>query len=89
MLLKVEEDLAVYDADEYLPQDVLDWCNIQFQEIGFELYNAVLAKAEDRAQPFYAEYTELPTRANAHIDTGLKPVLRKLMLRSKSDSQQH
>jgi hypothetical protein len=77
-LLKVEEDLQVYDTYAYLPQDVLNWCNIQFEEMGFDPYNARLAKAEDRAQPFYAQYIELRTRANSHIETRLAPVLREL-----------
>lgn len=68
----------MYDTTAYLPVDVLIWCNIQFEQMGFDPYEARLEVAEDREQPFYLEYLELRTRAQIHIESGDAPILQEL-----------
>ena len=77
-LADIESRIGVYHTGEYLPKETLAWCNVQFQEMGFDPYKARLNNQEDRDSPFYAEYLELRTRAQKHCDSGLLPVLSEL-----------
>lgn len=74
LLQTLQQDVANWDADEYIPIETLVWCNQQLQEIGFNPLNP--PPRNDSAQPYKSVYLELRQRAILHTQSGSLPILQ-------------
>ncbi|KAJ5460980.1 uncharacterized protein N7458_002532 [Penicillium daleae] len=68
LLQTLQQDVANWDADEYLPIETL------LQEIGFDPLNP--PPRDDSAQPYKSVYLELRQRAILHTQSGNLPILQ-------------
>jgi hypothetical protein len=74
LMQALQEDIARWDEDEYLPHDTLAWCIQQLQQIGFDPSNP--PPRDDFAQPYKSVYIELRQRAILHVQSGHLPILQ-------------
>jgi hypothetical protein len=74
LLQALQEDVAGWDADEYLPYETLVWCTQQLQQIGFNPLEP--PPRDDFTQPYKSVYIELRQRAILHTQSGNLPILQ-------------
>lgn len=76
LLRTMQQDICDWDADEYLPDDILAWCRQQLTEIGFNPNDPPPRRDDELDQPYRTIYEDLRQRAIDHERSNELPIFR-------------